>query len=188
MRSGEICNACVLLVKRWKKLPVGTKKNWNHVSCCFSVFLLFVAHNERLRIQNMLFVQVVDARGGPSLKLTSRPKKIKSISKKARPNQISRLQKELKRNSQFCFACRSYSVDLIDRRMMSFLCFARFRRPQHDLQRLSCSVPQLQQPVRRRVGHRAEPRVQPLPGFLLSGSNLLEEVRLGGRTRPLFMI
>lgn len=31
-RSGEICNACVLLVKRWKKLPVGSKKNWNHVS------------------------------------------------------------------------------------------------------------------------------------------------------------
>ncbi|KAG7521905.1 hypothetical protein JOB18_009361 [Solea senegalensis] len=71
-RSGEICNACVLLVKRWKKLPVGTKKNWNHV---------------------------VDARGGPSLKITSRPKKIKSISKKARPSQISRLQKELKRNN-----------------------------------------------------------------------------------------
>lgn len=71
-RSGEICNACVLLVKRWKKLPVGTKKNWNHV---------------------------VDARGGPSLKITSRPKKIKSISKKVRPSQISRLQKELKRNN-----------------------------------------------------------------------------------------
>ncbi|XP_075945046.1 SIN3-HDAC complex-associated factor isoform X2 [Anarhichas minor] len=71
-RSGEICNACVLLVKRWKKLPVGTKKHWNHV---------------------------VDARGGPSLKITSRPKKIKSISKKARPIQISRLQKELKRNN-----------------------------------------------------------------------------------------
>lgn len=44
---------------------------------------------------------MVDARGGPSLKLTSRPKKIKSISKKARPSQISRLQKELKRNSEF---------------------------------------------------------------------------------------
>ncbi|KAK5928201.1 hypothetical protein CgunFtcFv8_013281 [Champsocephalus gunnari] len=71
-RSGEICNACVLLVKRWKKLPVGTKKNWNHV---------------------------VDARGGPSLKITSRPKKIKSISKKAQPSQISRLQKGLKRNN-----------------------------------------------------------------------------------------
>uniref|UniRef100_A0A3P9JBF4 SIN3-HDAC complex associated factor n=1 Tax=Oryzias latipes TaxID=8090 RepID=A0A3P9JBF4_ORYLA len=71
-RSGEICNACVLLVKRWKKLPVGTKKNWNHV---------------------------VDARGGPSLKITSRPKKMKSVSKKVRPSQISRLQKELKRSN-----------------------------------------------------------------------------------------
>lgn len=30
-RSGEICNACVLLVKRWKKLPTGTNKNWHHV-------------------------------------------------------------------------------------------------------------------------------------------------------------
>lgn len=69
-RTGEICNACVLLVKRWKKLPIGSKKNWNHV---------------------------VDARGGPSLKLSSRPKKIKPLSKRPRPNQISRLQKELKR-------------------------------------------------------------------------------------------
>lgn len=43
-RSGDICNACVLLVKRWKKLPVGTKKNWNHVSrgahSCDGVFYL----------------------------------------------------------------------------------------------------------------------------------------------------
>ena len=31
-RTGDICNACVLLVKRWKKLPRGSKKNWNHVS------------------------------------------------------------------------------------------------------------------------------------------------------------
>ena len=31
-RSGEICNACVLLVKRWKKLPTGSERNWNHVS------------------------------------------------------------------------------------------------------------------------------------------------------------
>lgn len=34
-RSGDICNACVLLVKRWKKLPAGSKKNWNHVSNAF---------------------------------------------------------------------------------------------------------------------------------------------------------
>lgn len=31
-RQGEICNACVLLVKRWKKLPPGSSKNWTHVS------------------------------------------------------------------------------------------------------------------------------------------------------------
>lgn len=30
-RQGEICNACVLLVKRWKKLPVGSDRNWRHV-------------------------------------------------------------------------------------------------------------------------------------------------------------
>ncbi|KAG8138325.1 hypothetical protein E2320_004229 [Naja naja] len=51
-RSGDICNACVLLVKRWKKLPAGSKKNWNHV---------------------------VDARAGPSLKTTLKPKKMKPL-------------------------------------------------------------------------------------------------------------
>ncbi|KAK3924727.1 SIN3-HDAC complex-associated factor [Frankliniella fusca] len=30
-RSGEICNACVLLVKRWKKLPPDSERNWRHV-------------------------------------------------------------------------------------------------------------------------------------------------------------
>jgi len=30
-RSGEICNACVLLVKRWKKLPANTNRDWHHV-------------------------------------------------------------------------------------------------------------------------------------------------------------
>ena len=30
-RTGEICNACVLLVKRWKKLPDGSDRNWRHV-------------------------------------------------------------------------------------------------------------------------------------------------------------
>lgn len=30
-RTGEICNACVLLVKRWKKLPPGSNRNWHHV-------------------------------------------------------------------------------------------------------------------------------------------------------------
>ncbi|KAJ8269550.1 hypothetical protein COCON_G00121570 [Conger conger] len=61
-RSGDICNACVLLVKRWKKLPVGSKKNWKHV---------------------------VDARGGSSLRTTVRPKKMKSLSRRARSSQAS---------------------------------------------------------------------------------------------------
>ena len=30
-REGEICNACVLLVKRWRKLPEGSTRNWAHV-------------------------------------------------------------------------------------------------------------------------------------------------------------
>lgn len=30
-RRGEICNACVLLVKRFKKLPSGTCRHWGHV-------------------------------------------------------------------------------------------------------------------------------------------------------------
>ncbi|XP_029521890.1 SIN3-HDAC complex-associated factor-like isoform X1 [Oncorhynchus nerka] len=67
VRFGEICNACVLLVKRWKKLPAGSIKNWNHV---------------------------VDAKGsGSSWKMTVRSKKMN----RARPSQISRVQKELKR-------------------------------------------------------------------------------------------
>jgi len=30
-RSGDICNACVLIVKRWKKLPRSNTKTWAHV-------------------------------------------------------------------------------------------------------------------------------------------------------------
>jgi len=30
-RNGDICNACVLVVKRWRKLPGDTKKHWKHV-------------------------------------------------------------------------------------------------------------------------------------------------------------
>ena len=44
-RVGEICNACVLLVKRWQKLPRGSKRDWAHV---------------------------VDARAGPGGRSTSR--------------------------------------------------------------------------------------------------------------------
>ena len=30
-RHGEICNACVLIVKRWRILPQDTEKDWRHV-------------------------------------------------------------------------------------------------------------------------------------------------------------
>ncbi|XP_026474914.1 LOW QUALITY PROTEIN: SIN3-HDAC complex-associated factor-like [Ctenocephalides felis] len=49
-RKGEICNACVLLVKRFKRLPPGSDRHWGHV---------------------------VDARVGPGLKSMTRFKKKK---------------------------------------------------------------------------------------------------------------
>lgn len=183
-RSGEICNACVLLVKRWKKLPVGTKKNWNHVSLDHitdgTERWLDQANSFSFEIPSS---KVVDARGGPSLKITSRPKKIKSISKRARPSQISRLQKELKRHSGFLcdFEFKMSSLKKKKTACLTilvlfpiFLC--RFWRSQHHLQCLSSSVSKLQQPVRRRFRHWAQSRFQPLPRFLFFGSNLLEEV------------
>jgi len=51
-RNGEICNACVLIVKRWKKLPANTTKDWAHV---------------------------VDARTGPGIKNVFKHKKKEQI-------------------------------------------------------------------------------------------------------------
>lgn len=51
-RNGEICNACVLIVKRWKKLPANTTKDWAHV---------------------------VDARTGPGIKNVFKHKKKENI-------------------------------------------------------------------------------------------------------------
>lgn len=31
LRSGDLCNACVLIVKRWRKLPRTNKKDWAHI-------------------------------------------------------------------------------------------------------------------------------------------------------------
>lgn len=49
-RHGEICNACVLLVKRYKRLPPGSNRHWGHV---------------------------VDARAGPGMKSMTKFKKLK---------------------------------------------------------------------------------------------------------------
>lgn len=65
-RAGEICNACVLLVKRWKKLPAGSNRNWNHV---------------------------VDARAGPGTKSMY---KIKNRSKEDRQEPATILKKKHK--------------------------------------------------------------------------------------------
>ncbi|XP_041132491.1 SIN3-HDAC complex-associated factor-like [Polyodon spathula] len=70
-RTGDICNACVLLVKRWKKLPLESKKNWNHV---------------------------VDARAGPGFKLT-KPKKMKSCDGKKMKSKLKKLHKLKRQNS-----------------------------------------------------------------------------------------
>ncbi|KAG9466572.1 hypothetical protein GDO78_016392 [Eleutherodactylus coqui] len=77
MRTGDICNACVLLVKRWKKLPSGSKKNWNHV---------------------------VDARGGPNLKtLRLRPKRIRSLAARRMKNrQVLKMKKSLCKQKVCC--------------------------------------------------------------------------------------
>lgn len=107
-RSGEICNACVLLVKRWKKLPVGSKKNWNHVStmnCTRKLLKMIWWLYDRTHVSVCFTVrsgdlQVVDARGGPSLKMTVKSKKVKPLSRRIRPSQICRVQNELKRNSE----------------------------------------------------------------------------------------
>ncbi|ENN73126.1 hypothetical protein YQE_10267, partial [Dendroctonus ponderosae] len=63
-RQGEICNACVLLVKRWKKLPAGSGRHWQHV---------------------------VDARAGPGMKSFTKFKtKKKKLADKMKKMQFER--------------------------------------------------------------------------------------------------
>ncbi|KAG7455916.1 hypothetical protein MATL_G00246190 [Megalops atlanticus] len=68
-RSEDICNACVLSVKRWKKLPAGSKKNWSHR---------------------------VDAKVGTNQKITVGLKKTTSLSRTVTLNHICRKPKELR--------------------------------------------------------------------------------------------
>ncbi|XP_054727215.1 mucin-5AC [Anastrepha obliqua] len=62
-RHGEICNACVLLVKRFKRLPVGSTRHWGHV---------------------------VDARAGPGTKSISKYKKSRDDAENTSNNLTSR--------------------------------------------------------------------------------------------------
>lgn len=79
-RQGEICNACVLLVKRWKKLPPGSSKNWKHVRkemsidvvlCDLRNFCHFIGRKFWLNIFSPL--QVVDSKA--TVKRTTKPRR-----------------------------------------------------------------------------------------------------------------
>ena len=56
-RSGEICNACVLLVKRWKKLPSGSTRNWQHVRIFSIIYFLFIPSvNKQVKFWTNIYV------------------------------------------------------------------------------------------------------------------------------------
>ncbi|GAB0098772.1 hypothetical protein DMENIID0001_145690 [Sergentomyia squamirostris] len=80
-RKGEICNACVLLVKRFKRLPVGSERHWGHV---------------------------VDARVGPGLKSMTKFKKRKEESLQQQQQKLEVKEKESaaddgqRSNQRFC--------------------------------------------------------------------------------------
>ncbi|KAL5275383.1 FAM60A family protein [Megaselia abdita] len=69
-RKGEICNACVLLVKRYKRLPSGSDRHWGHV---------------------------VDARSGPGLKSMNKFKKMKEDVAQQIPEKFSKIFKKTKK-------------------------------------------------------------------------------------------
>lgn len=71
-RRGEICNACVLLVKRFKRLPPGSNRHWGHV---------------------------VDARTGPGLKSMTKFKKRKEEQEGKDLNYVSKIFKKNKKKT-----------------------------------------------------------------------------------------
>lgn len=90
-------------MKRWKKLPNGSKKNWNHVSdVYFHICLDLDVHSDVDVLCDL--TQVVDARAGPGLKMT-KPKKIKNSDgkKKSKLKKLHKLKRQSKlfRNISF---------------------------------------------------------------------------------------
>jgi len=79
VRAGQVCNACVLIVKRWRNLPEDSSKHWAHV---------------------------VDARIGPGVKTVQRPRdpnplifakiKKKVPHKKVLPEKEAQTKREIK--------------------------------------------------------------------------------------------
>nr|NP_001259247.1 uncharacterized protein Dmel_CG44774, isoform F [Drosophila melanogaster]NP_001259248.1 uncharacterized protein Dmel_CG44774, isoform G [Drosophila melanogaster]NP_001284874.1 uncharacterized protein Dmel_CG44774, isoform I [Drosophila melanogaster]NP_572199.2 uncharacterized protein Dmel_CG44774, isoform A [Drosophila melanogaster]NP_996350.1 uncharacterized protein Dmel_CG44774, isoform B [Drosophila melanogaster]AAF45997.2 uncharacterized protein Dmel_CG44774, isoform A [Drosophila melan len=94
-RNGEICNACVLLVKRYKRLPIGSKRHWGHV---------------------------VDARAGPGTKSMAKQKKRDNADAKSRaangsgnsflPEKFAKNRKSKERAATEAAAARPSSLSL----------------------------------------------------------------------------
>lgn len=86
-RQGEICNACVLLVKRFKRLPPGSERHWGHV---------------------------VDARVGPGLKsMTKFKKRCEENGGRASPTEnIKRLKQEVAAKHAAADAAAAAAKDL----------------------------------------------------------------------------
>lgn len=86
-RSGEICNACVLLVKRWKKLSAENRliKHWHHV---------------------------VDARAGPGTKLTGN-RRLTNNSSSANNSKTSNNNNDLSSSSLSSSAAAEATSNLI---------------------------------------------------------------------------
>ncbi|XP_039960582.1 factor-induced gene 2 protein isoform X2 [Bactrocera tryoni] len=113
-RHGEICNACVLLVKRFKRLPGGSTRHWGHV---------------------------VDARAGPGTKSISKHKKSRDDSettahsassnntnsrrapnsKSLIPEKFSKIFKKSKKNKLGAGACSEKKADECRRSSVSEL-------------------------------------------------------------------
>lgn len=55
-RQGEICNACVLLVKRFKRLPLGNRRHWSHVSSHELVAYHLVSNISKSLIYGFIFI------------------------------------------------------------------------------------------------------------------------------------
>jgi len=94
-RVGEICNACVLVVKRWRKLPRQSSKDWSHI---------------------------VDSKAGPGNKGSAKKKTDKSCFSEEKLHKISRKQLTKPRSSRkLKFAAINPSEEQLKNRRKSSL-------------------------------------------------------------------
>ncbi|CAG9862334.1 unnamed protein product [Phyllotreta striolata] len=93
-RQGEICNACVLLVKRWKKLPAGSDRNWQHV---------------------------VDARAGPGIKSMTKFK-VKNRKLMEEKSEKLKMKKQFEREDSPVLSDKSEGNEEQDLQDVDFMC------------------------------------------------------------------